>query len=103
MSQRFEPFDFIVSPLAGDPKVAIGRYAVGILLHEYPAKRGSLSVVDQDALTKYGPRVYQTIDNLYTECLATGRTLTLHVTWRDGAPEIELKHSQGIIIDPSYS
>jgi hypothetical protein len=101
MPNQFDPVDMIISPLAGLPAAAVGHYATGILLNAYPAHKGTGLVVDPNAMAKYGPKVYRTIDNIYRECLETGRTLTLHVTWHDGEPDIVVARKQSIIIDPS--
>ena len=71
-------------------KMHIANLCVSILLEKYPAPKGSLMVVTSESAEKYGPRLCQHLDNMFSECLATGRTILFKILWNpDGSPTIE--------------
>ncbi len=83
-----------------DRKMHIAGLCVSILLEKYPAPKGSLMVVTSEAVEKYGPRLCTQLDNLFSECLATGRTTYIKILWNpDGSPTIDATSST--IIQPT--
>lgn len=96
-----EAFDMILHPEM-DAEAAVRHYAIGILRQGYPAMRGTGLACTPEAIKKYGVDVFQKIENIYKDCLATGRSVTIHVTWPDGRPEIVVA-KQGRIIIPGVN
>ena len=84
---HMHPKDF---PDEHSRKMHIGNICMGILHTRYPAPKGSLSVVTQEAIVKYGPRLGTQIDNMFRDCCETGRSIHYKVLWApDGSPVIE--------------
>jgi hypothetical protein len=98
-----KPTDIVLRPMK-DAQKAIAHYSCGILLHGYPAKPGEGKYVAQWALDKYGPKLFQQVDNAYQEVLRTGRESHLRVVWdADGAPVISLKERLMIWVPPGMN
>jgi hypothetical protein len=98
---EIDPTEFSMHPIdVPDRKRHIGNICVGILLQRYPAPKGSLMVVTQESIVKYGPKLGTALDNMFTECLTTGRTIYFRILWQpDGSPQIEA--STKLIIQPT--
>lgn len=110
MRNEFKPFKMVMSPSL-PMHLGVLHYADGILARAYPAPADENEpraagappwFASKASRLKYGQDLFITLENIYRECLTTGKESSVQVTWRDGKPEVKVT-KRHVIIAPGVN